>query len=554
MISDLELDRSLRAWLTEPAERAPMDRVTAALEEIEHVSQRRSRRAWLGRTFGLGDEASEASRRPRSTRLLLLLAMIVVALAMAVAIGLGGSRPPRPPSPTIRPTAPPAADARVTSDTPFGRIGWTALDPASSVYPSTSFDGTLLGYRGDAWWQSQDGLTWTPADRTTFGMGGTLVPTGSGALSVVSNDGGGITMGPSSFREVLHRGYEADPDAGIFRRDGAGWSKLDIPGLTPAVPDGLTVLGPGFRMLGSTKHEWSVALGDDKWVVPANHVLKVDWNSILDIPGDELWPIWRPERGGMLRIYRPGLDTDPLRELSVQVVAGDPPSIEFRDLASGAVVHRIAATLRGWTPDELATAVRGWGAIDVSFVVASDGRIQVVHPPWPPTEEWMDTLVTARGRYYTQTMVIGDRYAGTELHIWGSDDGITWERLSSPPIEGDEIELADLAGDGERLMLTIDPLSGPQTLWTSSDGASWERIADYQGGRIQTVRSGWMIANGCCKASLSTDGRVWHTFDLPPMPITGDQSLFEVDGHWFYVRNAEDGNIQGWVGTLVDQP
>src|SRR6185503_17948708 len=90
MISDLELDRSLRAWLApEPGERAPVDRVTAALGEIEHVSQRRSR-PFVRTAFGRDDA------RLRRRSLFALAALLVLVLA-AVLREREPAPPPVPP-------------------------------------------------------------------------------------------------------------------------------------------------------------------------------------------------------------------------------------------------------------------------------------------------------------------------------------------------------------------------------------------------------------------------------------------------------------------------
>lgn len=96
MISDVELDRVLRAWLREGGERAPESDVAAALAVIAMTRQRRRPwHAWI---------RAGRSRRPAGALILMTaVALILAAIAAAIVVGSVLIRPsPEPTTPQLR--------------------------------------------------------------------------------------------------------------------------------------------------------------------------------------------------------------------------------------------------------------------------------------------------------------------------------------------------------------------------------------------------------------------------------------------------------------------
>jgi hypothetical protein len=95
MIADVDLDRIIATWIADGPERAPRDRVAAALAE---VSSTRQRRLWLRPILGDADERGSL-RSPLAVAIVLAL---LVAAGLAVGIGAGLIRlPSAPPPPAV---------------------------------------------------------------------------------------------------------------------------------------------------------------------------------------------------------------------------------------------------------------------------------------------------------------------------------------------------------------------------------------------------------------------------------------------------------------------
>jgi hypothetical protein len=129
MISDVELDRILGAWLRDGDERAPAEDVSAAMLAVSSTRQRRGPGVWLVR----------ARSRGTTERRVLVLAMAataLLALAIATAVGAGLRLPD--PSPDAEP-APSTAELRPLDIENWAvdvsiPVAWSEVGPLVSEY------------------------------------------------------------------------------------------------------------------------------------------------------------------------------------------------------------------------------------------------------------------------------------------------------------------------------------------------------------------------------------------------------------------------------------
>lgn len=139
MTRTADIDVLLTSWLAEGPERAPDDRMSAAVLEITHVGQRRAPIAWR-----LGDANGHGGR------LLAMAAIASIAILVSIGVGIqtGLIRLPNLPGPTILPL--PSASlpsAQPTSATPRPRA---TPRPSASIEQPESIDGyrTFIGPDG----------------------------------------------------------------------------------------------------------------------------------------------------------------------------------------------------------------------------------------------------------------------------------------------------------------------------------------------------------------------------------------------------------------------
>jgi hypothetical protein len=372
---------------------------------------------------------------------------------------------------------------------------------------------------------------------------------------VVSPDGLGTTMGPSSFRQVLHREWSDNPgDAAIYERDGAGWTTVPLPALEPPAVPGLRTYSRWF--------DGAAALGDGEWIAPALHFVEVPWGDadgsypFTHVEGTapvvDPWPMWNVGTK-VLEIFAPGTISGPIASLTVDLVEGDPPTIEYRDAATNELIHRVPATLPGWTPEALLRALRGWGLIDVSFMVSHAGVVSVIRPPWPMDEEWSRSITTANGRYYTHTLTLGTDYSATAIHVWESLDGLAWKRVDLSQFT-QELDYATLAGGPTGLVMVIHKIAAVrEELWASTDGRDWVRSAAELSviGEPMSTSFGWVTARSDRVAAISTDGRTWEALELPPLAF-GEPGLQVVGDRLLLGPALVSDRYVTWVGRLVD--
>ena len=121
MISDVELDRLLTAWVAEGGERAPQHDVEAALARVASTPQRH-RRPW---------QRQVVLREPTPRWLLVAAALLILLVGVAIGVGAGAIRslwsaqltPPSAPAVTA---PPPPAPAPAVALRPFTAEDWAA--------------------------------------------------------------------------------------------------------------------------------------------------------------------------------------------------------------------------------------------------------------------------------------------------------------------------------------------------------------------------------------------------------------------------------------------
>jgi hypothetical protein len=500
-------------------------------------------------------------------------APVAWAAAMGVAIVIGltalfgtrliGNEASPTPFPSGSAEASPSESVGQTfkSETSLGTIEWTKLQSATRIY-AVDVGGDTLGIetRDDGidagWWILSEGPSWQPTAAPAWGAS-VYLGVGTEMLAVVSPDGHGVTVGPSSFREVIGRSWTDNPgDPGIYRRDGEAWVNVPLPPAQPVAPAGVVVRGSWF--------EGAAAKDDSSWIAPLVSFVEIPWYQIyrerlpkeLSLVEGHLRPIW-DNASQRLDIYVPrgGPGNDPLASLTVELVPGDVPIIQFRDASTRELVHEVAATLPGWTAQAQLEAYRGWGLDDISFIVAHDGEITVVRPPWPMGEEWWNGIVSAAGRYYTLSMPLGEGYSATAIHIWESADGLEWTEVNLPQLSSGVLDHAQLFGGTHGLLLTVHGmLDGSQSVWASTDGRTWRQgdVDPSLVGIAFDTDLGWMMPGTYATAALSRDGLTWEAVDLPP--LTGEPSVQYMNGLLLFGPEPERTGYEGfttWVARLA---
>lgn len=569
------MDRDLVEWLRDGPERGTDTARERAFAAVRATSQRPT---WLATMTGGGVSTSRATYAPR--RIVLVFIVLALALAGTIALAVAGgmlkypSREDGPLDPVIANPEPPRITQPTLSVTSLGTIEWTKVTTDARISPVDELDGQILGYdyEGDTWWSSQDAITWTREPAPELNSA-TYVQAGSTTLAMSSPDGYSVQMGPISYRQVLSRNwYDYRGDAAIYRRDASTWIQLAIPSNEPAAIPGVTIHSPRFS--------GAAALDESNWIVPTLRFVEIPWAEILDTPptaspspdglteplpvepgqgppDSDALPIWN-EQTQRLDIFPSGNFDSPVVSLKVTLVDGDPPTIEFRNVDGGKLIHKVPATLPGWSAEALMAALRGWGLDDIAFVVARRGEISVVRPPWPMGEEWADqAIVTAFGKYYTISLPLAPGYAAAGVHLWESEDGAKWAELELPDLDVETLERADLTGGPNQLIMTARGMGqGSEVVWTSSNGRDWTQAAVDASDVIAPVSTtfGWLMDGGYGtfdRAIISADGRDWETVKLPPLP--GEPSMQYFNGLMIFgPEQGSDGKFVSWVGRLVD--
>jgi hypothetical protein len=147
------------------------------------------------------------------------------------------------------------------------------------------------------------------------------------------------------------------------------------------------------------------------------------------------------------------------------------------------------------------------------------------------------------------------------LHWWTSPDGLVWQELDQNRAvpSRSEVHALHLAGDGERLILVLEP--GP-LVWTSTDASTWmpgevaftwmpgEVGPPFTRARVEVgavpTSFGWMMPGGVwvsgreprCVVWVSADGVLWERIEGPAAPNMVRSSCHAdgprtAQGEWF---------------------
>jgi hypothetical protein len=486
------------------------------------------------------------------------VAILAIAVGLAIVVGPRLAEPtPTPiPSPSASPTASPGASATHQSDTPVGRIDWVRTESDRRVFPTSPYGGQILGWEPTEDFEvagvylSMDGTNWQPTDAPPWGLSPEFLNRDNPTQVAYSPDGYGTSMGPDSSRQIIYRDWTDNPgDPVIFQLDRDRWLPIVLPSTAPPPTEGLRIYG--------SRIQGAAALDESNWIAPVMHFVEVPWADILGGDLADAWPMWK-EDAQRLEIHEPGGDpfgSAGLVNLTVELVEGDPPVIEFRDSETGDLVHVVPATLPGWSPEALVTALRGWGLLDYSFVVSRNGEIRVVRPPWTMGEDWTDIrVVTAFGRYYTITLPLGEGYSSTDIHLWESEDGISWTLLDTPQLWTGTLEWAEIVGGNDQLLIIPHDFEGSSPMSVSADGRTWSEavLGDSTAGLFSPTSTdfGW-LGNGFDQTAISADGMNWEWIDLPDLPA--EPSVTYINGIFFYgPEDVGNGRFATWVGHLAD--
>jgi hypothetical protein len=544
LMTDAVLDAVLAEWLGTGSDTAP-DRIAEnAMVEIATTPQEGTRWSsyWVSMTSAPVVWAA--------------VVILGVAVGLAILIGprLVGPSPTPLPSPNTSPTASPGPSATHQSDTPVGRIDWVQTESDRRVLPTSPYGGQILGWEPTADFEiagiyvSDDGIAWLPTEAPPWGLSTEFLNPDNPTQVVYSPDGYGTSMGPASSRQIIYRDWTDNPgDPVIYQLEGERWVPFALPPTAPPPIEGLRIY--------SSRIQGAAALDESNWVAPVMHFVEVPWADILGVDLTDAWPMWN-DQTQQLEIHAPGGDpfaNAGFRRLTVGLAARDPQVIEFRDAETGELVHQVPATLPGWTPEALVTALRGWGLLDYSFVVSHDGEITVVRPPWTMGEDWTDErIVTAFGRYYTTSLPLGEGYSSTDIHLWESEDGLVWTLLDVPQLWTDTLEWAELVSSGEQLIMIPHDLAGGSPLWVSTDARNWTpAVLEGQASVFSPISTdfGW-LAGGFDQTAVSADGLNWQWIDLPDLPA--EPSVIYINGLFLYGPEQVGDQWVTWIGQIAD--
>ena len=413
------------------------------------------------------------------------------------------------------------------------------------------------------WWESDDqGQTWAEIPTPTTKDELTRAQADGVPWLAVSPDGvSGEMMGSSSHREVFARTWSDAPgDPTLHRFVGGEWEQVGLSSFAPRSIPGLNLVGSSFAE-GAT-------LDADTWIVPMVSMFRVPWKKYYGDPDDEAqhgdiapWPIWdwSTQRLGIHAPGETGLARAILTVDLLDTGSSDTPSIVFRDTDSGQVVHTVEASLPGWEPEALLTALRGWGLDDLVLIVGNGDQVVAVRPPSPwvrsGESRWSSSRAPSTPFRINCRRSPRPATKATAVRLWRSEDGLQWSPVPSPPLQGTPLDWVSLVAGRNELMMTVHQQAG-ESLWTSTNGGShWQQVDNYAWWGDVTLEDpvptefGWIRA-GSGGAWVSEDGLNWERIDLPPAGGGEFPTVDYLGGvYFFYLDLAEEsGENAIWVG------
>ena len=399
---------------------------------------------------------------------------------------------------------------------------WNEFPPL----PDAFIDGLYLANSGNL--AAQDGLDWS----SLFG------PTRAHGLTT-----GGSSLYASSHGQDAGRGLGLS----LWRYESGSWIEVRLPDAFDVEIEGLT-LAPSLivELAGSSV---LVSLEDEVlgWYFDLFHS---DDSPFASYYGqDAVSPEYdRAQDVLVIPHHDFGETGEIVATVTVEIVADRTPRIEFRDTATGDVVHTVAADVPGLTPAEVREAIlaRDLESLigvdpDTVFISTDGGAFQEIGLPSP----------IAGGRFGERRQIAslnGDLLALLEDgELWRSPDGRSWTQIE--PSGVDLSPDAMLLGGNDRIFLVAD------RAWTSTDGETWEvsdGLFDEGSLRIDRAPFGWMAVEGGPFGSpvtllVSPDGLGWQTVDAP-----GDLCWAEFAGETIFgVSCNEDRTLfTRWTARL----
>lgn len=140
----------------------------------------------------------------------------------------------------------------------------------------------------------------------------------------------------------------------------------------------------------------------------------------------------------------------------------------------------------------------------------------------------------------TGLIAVGNSDEGGDLDVvvWTSNDGVEWERITSPDLGGPGDQVIWPFGNPvmvtDELILVSGMDNDHAAIWASTDGRVWSKVdaSDVLGGRGEHVISGLVAAGSGSVLGVGSgdlDAAVWTSVDRTTWTRT-DRSVFEVPG------------------------
>lgn len=439
-----------------------------------------------------------------------------------------------PPGPDSAPVIVPSQEEPFNVETAIGTWTWTPIDVWSQYppLPEVFVDGTYLSADGNDLLVSDDGLSWvTVGGEPPWGLG--IAPRENAHLFArLFADGDAVyaaaeAVTPSMFRTKLFR-YDAG-SAEFLRGD--SWTEIVVPEVTAPEVEGLALVTV-----------WPSIDVFDNTVIVVFDSYEQSLFGAEEGQGRLTEPYGltaaSPIEGGLIEI----LDTETnalVALIGVEVVDGEPPRIEFRDLETDGLVHAVEATLPGLTPEQLVEAILNQEPVyRAVFVSTDEGGFEEISVPW-------------RGDVHI-TSINGELLALDGIDLWSSSDGLSWSRVATTGLEL-QTDTRPLSSGGERVFLPAI-VGGDVIPYTTSNGRDWQVVDDLRGVDLQRVEStsfGWFaVAEGFgvpLSIFVSEDGLAWQ--DAGSLPSDSCEVSY-VSEAIFANCFEEDGSFARWTATL----
>ncbi|MEX2622303.1 MAG: hypothetical protein WD651_01090 [Acidimicrobiia bacterium] len=473
------------------------------------------------------------------------VALVLVFAAIGVVMrGLIGPEPPVVTEVTTT-TAPPEFELLPDSlgafpvETPLGAWTWTRIDGDESSLPDGGFfyaDGRYFAITQNGLWASDEGINWI-IERSDFNPD---------TYAMVDNT-----------NDVWMIQYPEGIPA-LFRWDGGELTPVDIPLPVPEI-EGMSWFPRGIHKIVTI---------DDRTFATVSSGGSMDWTEVFGAAAIEEWDY--EAQTVTLREWNGEI---PDLTLDVRIQPGV-EAVEFSHPETGEVVLRVDTAGTGLVAEQLVGDQRtSW-----SLVVDSGSGFELAEAPWGDIAVDVVDIAMGSGGLVAAGLEIRtwpDPDADPVLHVWRSQDGVSWQSLQAPQLpEG--VDRIELVGNGERLHLLgriVDADPGA-ALYTSLDGSDWRQL-DLDFGlafpnRLIPTSYGWVMT--LSRQFQAPSGEFWfETWDVwmssdgltwSRLPRAPDVTSYELNGGMassggnpvgdlvFVVTGWVDGSRHFWVGRF----